>query len=504
MKKTLSLILIVCLFVTVAVSQTLSIQGVLRDDTGASVANATKNLTFRLYTVETSGTAVWDETQTIEVVNGVYSATLGAVNSLAGLDYSVSYWLGISIDGAEEMTPRTKLTLSPYAIASVSGLDNVFPQSGDVGIGTASPTAQLSLGAWNSGSVGTTDGVQLRLSGTHNNGVNIGGTKLMIEGYDNDGAEVYPIYVQDENAAADFWIKNKPSGTGRSTAYFQGNVGIGKSTPKKQLTINSATNTAALSIGGYLSDGHWTGIQMGYGAEDADTYHKVGIFYKRVGGNALGSLIFATDNTSDDSNVDIDDARMTITSAGKVGIGTTSPARHLHVMLPNVANDANAYGIRLQLNNDDAGSDWWDIGIDNQAGDEDLIFKFSGGGYAWINPSDGAYGHSSDMRLKKNIEPMGNVLDKVMQLKPSTYHMKSEADTDQKKIGFIAQDVQKVFPDVNTVSEQNGMLGLSYDDFSVLAIAAIQEQQKIITQQQKEIDELKERMDRLEALVRKQ
>lgn len=493
MKHMLFLVLIVFVFATMSFGQTLSIQGVLRDNTGASVADATKNLTFRLYTVETSGTAVWDETQTIEVVNGVYSATLGVVNSLAELDYSVSYWLGISIDGAEEMTPRTKLTLSPYAIASVSGVDNVFPQSGDVGIGTASPTAQLSLGAWNSGSVGTTDGVQLRLSGTHNNGVNIGGTKLMIEGYDNDGAEVYPIYVQDENAAADFWIKNKPSGTGRSTAYFQGNVGIGKSTPKKQLTINSSVNTAALSIGGYLSDGHWTGIQMGYGADDADTYHKVGIFYKRVAGNALGSLIFATDNTSDDSNVDIDDARMTITSAGKVGIGTTNPTEGLHIM-----TRSDDKGIRLEVAAGYSGAGaYWDIGVDHQTNDADLIFTSDEGGRAWLEPADGSFNHQSDRRLKRDIMPMPNVLNKVMRLKPSTYFMKSENEGAKKRIGFIAQEVQEVFPDVNTVSEQNGMLGLSYDDFSVLAIAAIQEQQKTITQQQKEIDELKKMLVQL-------
>ncbi|MCF7805296.1 MAG: hypothetical protein K9N46_09815 [Candidatus Marinimicrobia bacterium] len=143
MRQVMAVVFVILFTAMTVYGQTLSIQGVLRDDTGASVADETKNFTFTLYTE--SGTQVWTEDQAIDVVNGVYSATLGTVNSLEGLDYSVSYFLGISIDGAAEMTPRTKLTLSPYAIASISGVDNVFPQSGNVGIGTAAPGAPLEV-----------------------------------------------------------------------------------------------------------------------------------------------------------------------------------------------------------------------------------------------------------------------------------------------------------------------------------------------------------------------
>jgi len=153
MRRVIIVAMMICLMgSTISLAQTLSIQGVLRDATGASVPDATKNFTFRLYTVATGGTKVWDETQAINVINGVYSATLGVVNSLAGLNYDVSYWLGISVDGAEELTPRTKLTLSPYAIlAGVSGTTNVFPQSGNVGIGRTNPDKKLVV------SDGTTD-----------------------------------------------------------------------------------------------------------------------------------------------------------------------------------------------------------------------------------------------------------------------------------------------------------------------------------------------------------
>jgi len=57
---------------------TLSMQGTIRNSTGSAVPDGTYSLTFKLYTVESGGTAVWSETQSdIRVAGGVYSALLG-------------------------------------------------------------------------------------------------------------------------------------------------------------------------------------------------------------------------------------------------------------------------------------------------------------------------------------------------------------------------------------------------------------------------------------------
>ena len=61
---------------------------------------------------------------------------------------------------------------------------------------------------------------------------------------------------------------------------------------------------------------------------------------------------------------------------------------------------------------------------------------------------------------------------------------------DEKIIGFLAQDVQVLFPEL-VKHREDEYLGLNYDDFGVIAIKAIQEQQKII-------DELLERIKELE------
>ena len=72
-----------------------------------------------LYDSETGiGPAIWSETHLgVHVQHGVFSVFLGSANPLDGdVDFSEQYWLGISIDGGPELTPRFDLTASPYAL----------------------------------------------------------------------------------------------------------------------------------------------------------------------------------------------------------------------------------------------------------------------------------------------------------------------------------------------------------------------------------------------------
>ncbi|MFM8450454.1 MAG: tail fiber domain-containing protein, partial [Haliscomenobacter sp.] len=90
------------------------------------------------------GTPVWSETQDgVEVIGGVYSALLGAANPL-NAGFNTVYYLGIAVDGGQELTPRTRLTSAPYAL-SLIGQSNTFPSAGSVGVGTVTPDAGASL-----------------------------------------------------------------------------------------------------------------------------------------------------------------------------------------------------------------------------------------------------------------------------------------------------------------------------------------------------------------------
>ena len=125
----------------------------------------------------------------------------------------------------------------------------------------------------------------------------------------------------------------------------------------------------------------------------------------------------------------------------------------------------------------------------------DYDFYFNNTLRAWIWDTDGSYHQSSDRRLKKNISELPGILDKVMKLKPSTYQYTSNDDSSPRSMGFIAQDVEKFFPEM--VSTKGEYKGISYAQFGVIAIKAIQEQQLIIEDLKREIADLRKIVNRL-------
>ncbi len=100
-------------------SPTISYQGLLQNN-GVAV-NGTDTLTIRLYTSETGGSPLYSETQTVMVVNGIFNLAIGAVTPLLPtLDFTKQYYLGVSVDGAPELTPRSTVSFAPYAFRALN------------------------------------------------------------------------------------------------------------------------------------------------------------------------------------------------------------------------------------------------------------------------------------------------------------------------------------------------------------------------------------------------
>lgn len=101
---------------------------------------------------------------------------------------------------------------------------------------------------------------------------------------------------------------------------------------------------------------------------------------------------------------------------------------------------------------------------------------------------------TSDERFKKNIENMGYGLTTLMQLRPVTYQWKEE-ENGETKLGFIAQELEKVVPEVVSIANDDIQTrGVNYAELVPVLVKAIQEQQQIIDGLQGENASLKDQV----------
>lgn len=120
-------------------------------------------------------------------------------------------------------------------------------------------------------------------------------------------------------------------------------------------------------------------------------------------------------------------------------------------------------------------------------------YAFSIFGSLWANGTT----YASDGRFKKNIEPLQESLEKVLQLQGVSYEMKTEEFPNQyfnagQQVGLIAQEVEKIVPEV--VSENpDGYKAIDYSKLVPLLIESIKAQQAMLLKQQAEIDALKKK-----------
>ncbi len=117
------------------VPRTISYQGVLTDAQGNLIPDGNHTLTLKLYDAATNGSLLFIETQTVPVVKGVFNAIIGSVTALpASLAFDRAYFLGVSVDGGAELSPRTPLTAAPYALRAerASVAEALIPNAGGV------------------------------------------------------------------------------------------------------------------------------------------------------------------------------------------------------------------------------------------------------------------------------------------------------------------------------------------------------------------------------------
>lgn len=178
-------------------------------------------------------------------------------------------------------------------------------------------------------------------------------------------------------------------------------------------------------------------------AEKLDVYGKFRLFspgytYIDIGVNSGNYWRIINDNPNDTFVIGKNGAtNFLISAGGNIGIGTTSPSYKLHV-------EGNTSGISIYASHD--------------------IAAFS------------------DITVKKEVKKIENAIEKVKELNGYTY-VRTDDETGTRRAGVIAQEVQKVLPEVVSANP-DGTLNVAYSNMIALLIEAVKEQQN-------EIDELK-------------
>jgi hypothetical protein len=426
----------------------------------------------------------------------------------------------------------------------------IVNSNGGVSIGNANiPPAN---GLYVSGKLGigtSTPDVKLHVTGGSTVQLDKGGTVVVGQTTDKNLAMDNSTIQARNNGNAGTLFLNKQGGDiniNSGGLFFQSSsnrLGIGTTSPAVPLNVNGGSDIA-LTHGGYIVAGATNGFNLAIDNDEIQARNN----------NAAGDLFL----NSDGGDVNISRGALYVDAAKDfVGIGAVPSAR-FHVVLgsdatltdggyivagpttfKNVVIDAdeiqarnngstsilflNPAGNKVQLGTDvvidgskieigdyfhglEAGIKWMNDRVTGSLGDfvpdfdnSDLLGNSS---HRWqeVWAVDGGI-NTSDARDKKNIRDLSYGLKEIMQLRPVKFNWKDEHNTDD-KLGLIAQDLQKVLPEVvkgyEYKRDSSGKrervpvtrLGVMYADIIPVIIKGMQQQQEVIEELNKKIEAL--------------
>lgn len=195
-----------------------------------------------------------------------------------------------------------------------------------------------------------------------------------------------------------------------------------------------------------------------------------------------------------------------IIMSGNVGINTSTPGNPLEIY--EVDHRGMSIVTPTTYNS-------WHFNVSNTS-TENFTLNHRDVSMGFFSPEDGSYHNFSDARVKKNVYALPDIIEKIRALQPASYEMINNNPQHKRSIGFIAQDVKKLFPGLVEVAEDTvsgyGNLkdihSISYNNFGVLAVKAIQEQQAMIGKLKQKVEArrqlnegLLKRIEQLELMI---
>ncbi|WP_408098956.1 tail fiber domain-containing protein [Peredibacter sp. HCB2-198] len=478
----------------------------------------------------------------------------------------------------------TDVTNKQYVDGQISGASNqwavssgnVYRSTGNVGIGTSTPSAQLEVSTVNLSprvKVVNTSSSGVRYPGF--SGINFtGGTAgfPVLDLLNSRGTEAAPLpialgdplgavtamgnqnsgstaftnaaqiyFAADGNFSAtstpaNMYFRTTPSGSvnnvNRMVITSAGNVGIGNNAPNALLSLGDGTSgdklirineTATTHKRASMMIGQW---EVGQDAQPNNTRD----FFIFDGAQAQQRLVIGT--------------------SGFVGLGVNSPQYKLHIGPGNAfiesgnlfvrhnSNEGGAVRIQNMQKTGPLVNEWviynmtggynnglafWryaadgtnlgpsmnlhdngNVGIGTSAPSEKLEVTGNVKGWAFLN--------TSDRRLKRDIASIKDPIEKIKQLHGVTYKWK---ESGEKSVGFIAQEVEKVYPELVRTDSKTGMKSVQYSNLVAVLVEGFKQNydqnekekadlKKELNRLKSENEEMNKRLERIEKALQKQ
>jgi hypothetical protein len=330
----------------------------------------------------------------------------------------------------------------------------IVKSNGNVGIGTTNPGQKLQVGDFTA----STENM-IKITGNKNNAdgdVPFADLWMSNEGNSGGGVKLQSShYIDNYGAKLDILIGKPLSDGGASgnltsimTLLGTGKVGIGTNAPSVDLEVKTPLvgGSPGLRIANDTTSTGNPYVEMYRNTADAAQ------LLLNPGGSTTGGLYLRTTHSS--GNIIFQtvssygglgsNERMRISSTGNVGIGTNTPSAPLSVSTTAVSGNI-------------------------------ATFVSTGSGGAGCSIAWNGTSCSSDLRLKENIESLSgaDILDDLLRVQPVSFNWKKDQEK-KKQIGFIAQQLEKYFPEFVT-TDSKGLKQVNYANFVAVVTASLQE-----------------------------
>nr|BFD60143.1 hypothetical protein CKG001_22500 [Bdellovibrio sp. CKG001] len=301
------------------------------------------------------------------------------------------------------------------------------------------------------------------------------------------------------------------NGAARMTVDSAGRIGIGQSpTTDGMLTIKAdATTVASLKLDSVASgipsidmlrDGSWMGT-LGYSSGGSNDLF--------ISNGVNGAIIFDTSNVE----------KVRISAAGYLGVGTNAPGSTLHVRQKvseapfkvskadgtdimsvdwagRITMDTNSnstvpmltigngnFGGRLLVLNGKTGNTSNLLEIKHNSVDRMVVTYDGKVGIGNAAPSEAlevtgnikaaSYLYTSDARLKKDVVTLPQALEKLLKLRGVNFVWKNNQE---KTVGFIAQEVEAVYPELVKTDKVSGYKSVQYGNITAILVEALKQE----------------------------